>query len=142
MGIVYFANCYLKYTSGHPLELRNIELKPPEGLRSEASTFPEARKISSQALRAYMVTQQAHNVVSTYIYRYMDVLNVRWTLFWRCVPAGYIRNELECWEWNIAPMIGFDHLTVSVKFQLGQFSHLPADFTKITTIIFFCNFQA
>ena len=48
----------------------------------------------SESMRAEMnfffklETQQAHNVVSMSIYRYMDVMGFEWKLFWRLVPAG------------------------------------------------------
>ena len=35
------------------------------------------------------LNQQAHDVVSTFIWRYMDVMNIRWTLKQRCVPYDY-----------------------------------------------------
>ena len=34
--------------------------------------------------------QLAHNVVSTFTQRYMDVMDIRWTLFWRFVSAGVV----------------------------------------------------
>ena len=40
-------------------------------------------------------TQLAHNVVLTFIQRYLDVLNVRWTLKQRYVPAGKVNTKGE-----------------------------------------------
>ena len=37
--------------------------------------------------------QLAHNVVSTFLYRYLDVMDVKWTSIWSCVMARS-RHEL------------------------------------------------
>ena len=42
-----------------------------------------------------MLTTQEHNVISTFIQRYLDFMDVGWTLFWRYVPAGIWMNNID-----------------------------------------------
>ena len=65
----------------------------------------------------------AHNVVSTSIQRYLDVMDVRWTSFWRCVPAGMVPKPLSNSQVRLQAFMPLLKFWVSKK--SCKFSHFP-----------------